>query len=287
VNGQGENYSLRDITLSEDIFVREEVSAEETFKIQGLPLRPYIGTGERIYSTKTKVGLYQISTTMEEWSENLLGRLITSRDRLNRPLEPHEVGPICDIDPEWVNDDSVIIAQCHRECSGPMAKYSVILISDDRRLANQMAETCNVSVLRIRSRDYVAACTNAHLDPKMKHMEILTNKVKIREARVYIDTGSISANAVHLTEEDNKIILRKVQHTGWIDHHRYTRVHLNPVQMPSRFKTEMHRPVSRPKFWRSGSRPVESVYSSHSSWNRSSSNSSNSSWWRPSHHQPP
>jgi hypothetical protein len=44
---------------------------------------------------------------------------------------------------------------------------------------------------------------------------------------------------------------------------------------------EVHRPVTRPRIWRSGSRPHESSYSSHSSWKGSvRSSRTDSSWWR-------
>jgi len=59
INGQGENYSLNDVSLSEDIFVREEVSVEETYKVGGIPLRPYFQCGEKLRPTRIKVGLYR------------------------------------------------------------------------------------------------------------------------------------------------------------------------------------------------------------------------------------
>lgn len=282
-NGQGENYSLRDVSLSEDIYVREEVSVEETFKVAGLPLRPMIGTCETIRTTKTKVGLYQINSNMEEWSEDLLNRLLKERDRLGRSLDPQEMGPICDEDPEWVNDDSGLIARCHRECSGHSADYTVFLISNDKRLANQMAETCNVKVIRIRPREYVVECASRGLDPKEAYPDVISKRTGVLPTHVYIDTGSISADAVHLEKgDDDKIVHRAVTQTGWNAGKRFAKVKLTKLEERVRFKTYRHYPVTRPKLWRAGSRPVESVYSSHSSWKRNSSESSRSSWWRSS-----
>lgn len=271
---------MRDISLSEDIFVREEVSSEETFKVSGLPLKPIIGGVGNIRLTVSKVGLYQINSTMEEWAEDLLSRLVSERSALGRPLTPQEVGPICDKDPEWVNDDSGLIAQCLRSVSDSTVGHTVALISGDRRLGNQMAETCNVTVVRIRPRDYAVACYREGLDPKLPHMRVLQMHVGYRLNLVLVDTGSISADAVHMAEEDNRIFKRSVTQTGWQNGRRFSKINLVEATARQRFKTEAHRPVSRPRVWRQGSRPAESVYSSHSSWKRSTTRSSNSSWWR-------
>jgi hypothetical protein len=279
LNGQGENYSLNDVTLSEDIFVREEVSAEETFKIAGIPLRPYFSHGEELRPTKAKVGLYQINQSMEEWAEDLLNRLKEARARKGAPLLPIEVGPIFDEDPEWVNDDSGLIARCLRDASGTKSNYAVTLISKDRRLANQMAETCNVTVIRVHPRSYVEACVIRGLSPQDVHEPLLW-EAGINGCFVYMDTGSLSASAVHYVEEDGSTYHRTLRSTGWREGKRFSEVTLTKVKRVRIYK-EMHYPTIRPRRWRSTSRPHESVYSSHESWRRSHRGSgSDAAWWR-------
>jgi hypothetical protein len=278
LNGQGENYSLRDVSFSDDIFVREEVSAEETFKVGGIPLRPYFKSGQKLKRTKTKVGLYQISSTMEEWSEDLLQRLRTERERLGRPLRPQEVAPICMQDPEWVNDDTGLIGKCHSETANDKSSWqSVVLISDDRKLANKMAETCNVTVIRLSPRVFVKRALSLGLKI---NSETPTDFLK-REFRniehVYKDTGSISAASVTMTEEDGIYYYRRVRETGWAGNARFSAVTLT-VLKSDKLRKETHKPVTRPRIWRSGSRPYESVYSSHDSWSRS--DKSRSTDWR-------
>jgi hypothetical protein len=284
-NGQGENFSLRDISLSEDIFVRQEVSAEETFKVSGIPLRPIDDGKPRTRFTVSRVGLYQINNAMEEWADHLLDRLLSERDRLGRPLSPHEAGPIFDQDREWVNDDSGLIAQCHRDTSGTDPRYVVALVSNDRRLANQMAETCNVPVYRIRPREYAIECYRQSLEPKDAQKALVAKAMGNRQGptHLYVDTGSLSADAVHLVEdEDGSILKRTVTATGWNGSKRFSRVTLTKTPALLHWKAEKHRPVTRPKVWRQGSRPAESIYSSHSSWRRThKSASSDSAWWRP------
>jgi hypothetical protein len=279
LNGQGENYSLNDVSLSEDIFVREEVSAEETFKVAGIPLRPFFSHGEELRPTKSKVGLYQINSTMEEWSENLLERLRRARDQKGHPLSPIEVGPIFDQDREWVNDDSGLIAQCHRDVSDTRSKHIVALVSSDRRLANQMAETCNVTVCRILPTSYVLGCQLRGLNIQEVNEELLV-AANLFVDHIYLDMGSISACAVQYTEIDGFTYHRILHSTGWDEESRFSKITLKKIRQV-RFQREMHYPVLRPKLWRSTSRPEESVYSTHSSW-RSSRRSSRSdaSWWR-------
>jgi hypothetical protein len=279
LNGQGENYSLHDVSLSEDIFVRDEVSVEETFKVEGIPLRPYFFGGPKLRFTKTKVGLYQISSTMEEWAEDLVLRLTTERGRLGRPLKPREVAPIFMENPEWVNDDTGLIGKCHSDTANSRANQQVALISGDRKLANKMAETCNVSVMRIDPREFVRLATT--LDRSIRQgmdLGFLRNH-GIRQEFVYMDTGSVSAAAQPLEEEEGVVYTRQVRDSGWSHGHRYSQVTLTRLTQ-TRLRKELHTPVTRPKLWRSGSRPYESVYSSHGSWyeKRTARSSSSKSW---------
>jgi len=281
LNGQGENYSLRDVSLSEDIFVRDEVSVEETFKVAGIPLRPYFSGGEKLRPTKVKVGLYQINQSMEEWSEHLLERLKSERDAKGRPLRPHEVAPIFDEDREWVNDDTGLIDQCHRKVSGTRASYRVGLVSSDKRLANQMAETCNVTVIRLHPQEFVRAAFLKGIEIHSKTNPNFLNEFgDMNLDHIFMDSGSVAASAVRMTDESGVLYSRTVLETGWSEGSRFSKVSLTKVPQ-TRLVKQVHRPVTRPKTWRSGSRPYESSYSSHSSWKGSiRSSGSESSQWR-------
>jgi len=276
-NGQGENFSLRDVTISEDIFVRDEVSAEETFKVGGITLRPYFSGGEKVLTTKTSVGLYKINKTMEEWSEDLLQRLIEERSRKGRPLKPIEAMPIFNKDREWVNDDSGLIAQCLNDTGGEKNRYTVALVSDDRRLANQMAETCNVTVLRVRTDDFARLLILKGDEISSSTQADFLVEYGLKFDFQYVDTGSLLASARNYAEEDGVTYRRTVRSTGWKDGTRFSSIVLEKVRVKRIYK-ETHRPVTRPKMYRSGSRAHGSVYSSHSSWKRSSNARSDSDW---------
>jgi hypothetical protein len=276
INGQGEFFSLRDISLSDDMFVREEVSAEETFKVEGIPLRPYFLGGAKLRTTKAKVGLYQISSTMEEWSEDLISRLINERDGKGRPLDPHEVAPIFLENPEWVNDDTGLIGLCHEKTANQKGQQTVSLISNDKRLANKMAETCNVKVIRISPQEFVRLASVRGIEINAQMETKFLKEFGIETEHVFKDTGSISAVSVDLTTEDGTNYTRKVHHTGWYGDIRYSQITLSELKK-SHLRRQLHKPVTRPRLWRGGSRPYESVYSSHSSWKGSQTHRSGSS----------
>lgn len=269
-NGKGKTFSLLDLGFSTEYYVREEVSSEETFKVAGLVLHPYTSRGLTTQTTRTQVGLYQINQSMEEWADELLTQLVTMRDAKGAPLGPDEAGPIYDKNREWVNDDTGIISQCLRETSslGPLSA-GVILISDDRRLANQMAETANVSVTRIRPRDFLAY----HRGPVSATMQVTAKDLAdgfrkdISRYQVYLDTGSLASSAAKMEIDTTTDVVydRQVLSTGTDpEGSRYTSYTLTKVDEVRKFRTFIHRPVLRPQPTRSYSRPSSSIYSEKS-----------------------
>jgi len=271
-NGQGEHYSLNDLTLSEELFVREEVSVEETFKVAGIVLRPIPSHGPVVdVVTRTRVGLYEISQGMEEWADELLLALKSKRDELGHPLGPEESGPIYDERPEWVNDDSGLIARCLKDTSNLNAKVGkVLLISGDRRLANQMAQTCNVQVMRIRPLDYLTVCKHPYTAKAVVDEDLspyIRGGLPIG-CPVYPDTGSISAVAATLgeeTEQPDQLFQRTVTETGWsAEGRRYSRCILRKIDRARFFRVWPYKPKLRPKAFRSYSRPSSSIYSGKS-----------------------
>jgi len=154
--GKGESFSIEDLTSSEDLFVRTEVSEEESLKVGSIPLHPMIGRTVRQVMTTTTVGLYEIGSGMHEWAAKLTARLVERRKQIGRSLTPDDALPEYQLDPEWVNDDSLLIARCRVLTGGRAARStSVVLVSGDRRLGNQMSNSCNVVVIRIDPTEYI------------------------------------------------------------------------------------------------------------------------------------
>eukprot|EP00737_Agarophyton_chilense_P000945 gb/GEZJ01001053.1/.p1 GENE.gb/GEZJ01001053.1/~~gb/GEZJ01001053.1/.p1 ORF type:complete len:709 (-),score=17.24 gb/GEZJ01001053.1/:103-2229(-) len=261
LNGQGEVYSLSDVSFSQDVFLREEVSEEETFKVEGIPLNVVSSLGIKAQRTVTNIGLYQINDSMLEWCENHIENLKKHRASLGRPLNAKEVGPIFNMNREWVNDDAGIIAKCLNMFSNGRIRQKICLVSDDKRLANQIAQTCNLVVYRASPKDYVLYCRSIGVEPRDRAGG---NHPSINEcAYTFIDTGSIaSAKAKMEYDPELRMILnRKVLRT-WCERGTRRSVVEYTTTDCARVRTRTHHPVTLPRYWRQGSLPTESVYSS-------------------------
>jgi len=208
-----EDFSIEDLTVTEDLHSRDDVSEEQTFKVGNLPLRPIIGDKPKLIRTTTKVGLYEINTSMNEWAEDLHRRLISHRVE-GKPLSRGDVLNEILRDPEWVNDDTGLIEHClHITSALHQSSARVILVSLDKRLANQMSNTCNVQVERLHPISYIMKMRSEGLDPihdREKAHALLAPLVPARERsdpirHTYVDTGSVSHVLSNLEESEEGV----------------------------------------------------------------------------------
>jgi hypothetical protein len=219
--GKFENFSIDDLTTVQDLYVRTEVSAEESLKVGGLRLNPMIGRQTKNVVTRAKVGLYQINQSMEDWADDLLTRLVSRREEKGSPLQPDEAHLEYEKNSEWVNDDSSLIARCLRETGAlHLRSARVILISADVRLANQMANTCQVLVCLVHPTHYIQWC--------VEHSRGFQDEIPVEDfgpflnkrgrndpfRQIYVDTGSLAAFAVNL--EHNEGIPRQLRRRNLI-----------------------------------------------------------------------
>lgn len=266
--GRSEHYSIEDLSTCEDLFVRSEVSEEETYKIGHLILHPTIGNTTRRVETTTKVGLYQINQSMEQWSEDILQKLQEQRIG-NQPVPYFTALSVFEQKPEWVNDDTLLIARCLRDTEGRNYRSSsVILVSDDRRLGNQMANTCNVYVIRVPSLEFIRWMKYRDLEPQSQSgwgLELLSHTIDRRGRRdeivsSYVDTGSLAAAMSKLDTcddpgQDGKIFRRVLTETGTREGHRFCSYSLQRLEGKQHVQSEIHRPVRLPKRFRYGNFP--------------------------------
>lgn len=269
--------SIEDLTCSEDMFLRKDVSTEESFKVGGIRLNPIVGRQAKPTTTVCKVGLYQINSTMEEWATSMESKLQEAREEAGKPLQPWQVHKVFDTDPEWVNDDTMLIAQCLRDTGERTSSIaSVILVSGDRRLANQMANTCNVTVIRCMPSDIIRKFPN-NVWTSMTELPVheVWNVVQHPHgiptpACIYLDTGSVASACSNMASGEAEglagVIYRKdLIETGWdASGKRYARYTLTEVDTVAAAIPEIHIPVLRPRRYRS-TRPLNSVYSIHGS----------------------
>lgn len=265
--GRSETYSIEDLSFCEDMFVRTEVSDEETYKIGNLRLAPLIGNKPKLVVTKTKVGLYEINQSMEDWSDTIMTEL-QSRRELGHPVSRETALQVFEKYPEWVNDDSLLIQRCLRDSADRNYRTSrVLLISSDRRLANQMAQTCNVTVMRVDPIDYIKLMESTDLEflSKTENLQLATIEMNHRGrgdgiAFQYLDSGSVMAAASKLDmqplDDRPQFVRREVREAGYQKSgSRFSSYVLTPLKQKAKLVDEIHRPVVLPKRFRYGNFP--------------------------------
>jgi hypothetical protein len=266
-----ENFSIEDLTITEDLHSREDVSEEQTFKVGGLVLRPILGDKIQRVETSTKVGLYEISKPMEEWAECVYRRLLKHRVE-GKPLPRDIVLNEIMKDPEWVNDDTGLIEQCLQSTSSLHQRSArVVLVSLDKRLANQMSNTCNVQVERLTPISYIMKMRSLGKDPikdRAEALHLLEGEIPKRERsdpirEFFVDTGSVAHTLSNLEEYgsgvSSHVVRREHMSKGVREGHRWTRyalreipryvlplntVPLRPVLRDQRFPHSMSRRTS-------------------------------------------
>jgi len=265
--GRGETYSIEDLSFCEDMFVRTEVSDEETYKIGGLHLHPLIGRRPKQVVTKTKVGLYEINQSMESWANTILSEL-QSRRTEQGPVVRDQALQVFEKYPEWVNDDSLLIERCLRDTADRNFRSTrVLLVSSDKRLGNQMAQTCNVTVSRVDPMDYIKMMQSTDLEflSKIESLQTAVAELNERGRRdgtqfMYLDTGSIMAAASKMDlqpfDDRPQFVKRNVVETG-IDNagHRFSSYTLTPLGSKNKLSECIHKPILTPKRFRYGNFP--------------------------------
>jgi hypothetical protein len=280
--GRGEAHDISSLTSTEDMFVRSEVSTEESFRVGGIPLRILTSGKAREEYTSSKVGLYQINNSMFDWAEKLCSRLVEERQMLGVPISAPHLSSIFNEDREWVNDDTLIISQCLIDVGKHTKATHVALISDDRRLAGQMANTCNVTVIRISSRSAILKVQRERWDSQThvsvreaESMLSTTSMAGTRLLSVYTDTGSIAAacakyDASTSIPEKRVFKFREGISSGYnINQERYSRYILRSEDVTASLVYELHINVHRGKRFK-WYKPVESVYDGKTSWRKPS-----------------
>jgi len=277
--GKSENFSIEDLTSSEDLFVRTDVSEDETLRVGSIPLRPIYGKSKKVLTTTT-IGLYQIGSGMYEWASDLTERLISRRKELKRPLDRDNALTEFQVNPEWVNDDTLIIARCLRDTGGrAMTSTTVALISADKRLGNQLSNTCNVAVVRVDPRQYILYCHEINRNPLDEPDPVLlrtylSNMEKVHQLEhVYVDTGSVNAFLSRVDIDERLGVLKIKQPVGSMLHpltgKRMYRYNLIDTDVPNSLRYNIHLPVMLPRRFRGSGGVLAETRSRRSTMSRS------------------
>lgn len=260
LGGKTETFSIKDISFSEDMFLRKEVSLEESMKVSGIPLRTmYTKTKLCTRSTVSKVGLWQINGTMQEWATRLEERLLYLWNvNERRPLRDNLILEVFDEDREWVNDDTTLIAKCCVDSARLNISGYAALISDDRRLGNQMAKTANLVVIRLSAKTLVnqgrlvgpfSSDMKLHVGQFCHWVDIPPREQKAMVS-VYIDTGSLASACANLHEQEEcgvtyRYVKTPISSGVTDDGVRWSRYTLSRVLKENVHRTERHFPAVR------------------------------------------
>jgi len=205
--GKSETSCISEISFAEAIYLSAEISSEESLKVPGIVLKPFVGNVKRPTTTKSKLGLYEISGSMYDWAHRKVDQLVEARGRFEKPVPLDTILEIYRLDPEWVNDDTLIVSVINRISASTSStdRDAVILISSDRRLASQASKTSNLQIWRIEPADLIeinirpsynseTTITVSELLPFLS--EEILKELEGKLLDVIIDTGSLSAAAV-------------------------------------------------------------------------------------------
>jgi len=263
--GRNDHFSIDDLTLAEDLFLRSEVCEEECLRVGGIPLRPVVGRKVRPTITTSSAGLYQIGQPMIDWADGLTGRLVELRAKVGRPLAAVEAHSEYIKDPEWVNDDSSLIGRCLSETQALTSRTCwVCLVSGDRRLAHQMSDTCNVTVARIDPLHYVMWCKEANVSPGEQFPDVRTVEAGIQSrplqiplSAVYVDSGSVASALTRIECDETELgwtVYIRTPISSGVDpssQKRYCRYSLKAVPRQDVLRSTVYRPTLSPKRFRS------------------------------------
>jgi len=183
------------------MYFYEEVSIEKSLRVGSIGLSPQ---GNKPVTTQTKVGLYNISKTELEWCTRIKDTMLETRNRIGKPLEIAAVYKILQEDPEYINDDNIIMKSIVDIAASTLSFVSILVITDDKKMVsyafNKMPSIAICSLkpehfyrLNCGHPEEVGLDNNFHYDVRMIENELKNRNIQLTVTHVLLDTGSIRA----------------------------------------------------------------------------------------------
>jgi hypothetical protein len=210
--GTGEVYTIHDVTRSEDMFIRLEVSSDESMKVPGILLITRMSGAQEplVRATKAKVGLWEVTEATEEWADKCVDQLRTLRDAGLTP-GPREVLHVLSKNREWVSDDSILI-ELARQWTDGKPVGTLMLISADIRLGRHISKATGFHVVIVHPESVIKHILRetwtALSEIKVEDVNGLLRTGYLEGAipeaqQIFVDTGSLSAFAMRLESVQN------------------------------------------------------------------------------------
>jgi hypothetical protein len=224
--GNGEVFNIFDLTHSEDMYVLEEVSESRTLRVKGIQITPLFNRMPIVTKeTRSEIGKWQITETKLEWGKRILQQLTDLRAQ-GKTLYHQDVFPIMAQNPEWVNDDTLIVRRLIEELK-EQPKQTVLLVTADKRLARNAAKTTGFPIATVDPQSVTVNVTGKEFNAEMvlTPSEVLMadegkKNLLIGHPPVYkhvfIDTGSLEAYAQRVVVQPNgRNYYRRLLRHGW------------------------------------------------------------------------
>jgi len=220
---KGRVTNLSDITLSEDMFLREDVSCEESLKIPGIPLTVRFKGSLKVALTKTKVGLYEIGSSQHEWAQNLGYQLVNERNKIgfDQSLPKNLVREIFYENREWVTDDCLIVGHITEwAMKKNVSSLTVVVIaSTDKKLAQRVADSANLTVALLDPTEYKIICDRNGIGLNDQRVLRYLQPVFIKDlmrspSYICVDTGSSCAHLSKREKYQGKIFKKALLSSG-------------------------------------------------------------------------
>jgi hypothetical protein len=209
LNGfKGDTYTAQDIYIPEDMYLRKDVSTEESLKVGGIELRiPHYQSGRvKVQDTVAEVGLYKITGSRKEWSDKLENSLSGMAEY--KPIPQYDIRDMFMNNREWVNDDNANIEQAivitDKENPGP--KDYLIYISTDVACCRRMADTVNIAIVLVSPAELMRVAPQLHPESYEKiHISAMIGYLSwngrvanlTRAIGIIVDTGSARSHGSH------------------------------------------------------------------------------------------
>jgi len=221
---KGSDYRLHDLVPGEDVFIQDEVSVQASLKVEGIVLETVMSGRIKHQTTTSKLGLYEITKSDEEWADGVVKRLRDLREAVGKPTVPtHLVEREFLSSTEWYNDDDAILYQIQsyvHSCVGRPAP--VLVITDDIRLCKKAADRFDVIIYRMPSKMFIQKYANVmkcetirEEDVKNVKLSFLRNHFSVELESVYryvspglltYDMGAIRENSKNLFLEESNTL---------------------------------------------------------------------------------
>lgn len=145
--GKGVAFTIDDINRSEDMYIRSEVSLEESLKVPGIPLNTVLNSGPYLRETVAKVGLWQVAQREEDWADDFVRQVSDIRSSGRIPGHD-DVLSILQNDRWYVNDDLPLLGKVVKSFQGK-PPGTVLIVSTDIRLSKLIALRAGQNVLQV------------------------------------------------------------------------------------------------------------------------------------------